>query len=87
MFEYSFMSCLSNKSSFKSKMASKCIRIASTYILNLKNFSRVFPRTPLREGVTLSRALPHSTTALIFLKEDFFNVLGHLAPQSMVGSG
>ena len=41
-------------------MTSKCIRIASTDILNLKIFSGEIPRTPLREGVHPSRALPHS---------------------------
>ena len=85
MFEYSFMSCLSNKSSFKSKMASKCIRIASTYILNLKHFSRVFHRAPLTRGgnpLSCSPPLDDGPDS-----EIFFNWLGQLAPQSMVGSG
>ena len=42
------------------KNALECIRIAITYILNLKKFSGGFPQPPLREGVTPSRAIPHS---------------------------
>ena len=34
----------------QAKMASKCIRIASTDILNLKLFSGEIPRTPLTKG-------------------------------------
>ena len=45
-FEYSYMKCLYNKLNSTSKMVSKCIRIASTDIFNLKNFSGEVPEPP-----------------------------------------
>ena len=52
------MKCLYNKPHFTSKHCQKCIRIASTDILNLKSFSGEVPNPPYERGNNPSRALP-----------------------------
>ena len=54
-FEYSYMKCLYNKPNFTSKHGLKCIRTASTDILNLKVFSGEIPRTPPYERGVIPR--------------------------------
>ena len=49
-FEYSYMKCLYNKPNFSSKNGQKMHKIASTDMLNSKNFSGEIPRTSLTRG-------------------------------------